>query len=112
MSRHRMPQARSSAVAPFIPGEDVQDRHWRRLEVALAMAADARRQLADLGLTLKISPDGGQHWQVSDRDGRIAEWWPQTGRFVALGNYRRPQKFHDVLGFVNGVRGKAARKHV
>ncbi len=55
-------------------------------------------------LTLKISPDGGQHWQVRDRDGRIAEWWPQSGRFVALGNYHRPQKFHDVLGFISGVR--------
>jgi hypothetical protein len=60
--------------------------------------------LAELGLALKVSPDGGQHWQVLDRDGRIAEWWPQTGRFVALGNYRRPQKFHDVLGFVGAVR--------
>ena len=85
-----MPRARTSEVAPFIPGEDAQDRHQRRL--------------AEIGLTLKISPDGGQHWQVRDRDGRIAEWWPQTGRFVALGNYRRPQKFHDVLGFVGAVR--------
>ena len=104
MSRHRMPRARTSTVAPFIPGEDAQDRHQRRLEVALEMVDEARRRLAELGLTLKVSPDGGQHWQVSDRDGRIAEWWPQTGRFVALGNYRRPQKFHDVLGFIGAIR--------
>lgn len=104
MSRHRLPRARTSTVAPFIPGEDAQDRHQRRLEVALEMVDTARARLAELGLTLKISPDGGQHWQVRDRDGRIAEWWPQTGRFVALGNYGRPQKFHDVLGFVGAVR--------
>jgi len=104
MSQHRMPRARRSAVAPFVPGEEAQDRHQRRLEVALAMADEARQRLAELGLTLKVSPDGGQHWQVMDHDGRIAEWWPQTGRYVALGNYRRPQKFHDVLGFVGAVR--------
>jgi hypothetical protein len=104
VSRHRLPRARTSTVAPFVPGEDAQDRHQRRLEVAMKMADLARWRLAELGLTLKISPDGGQHWQVRDHDGRIAEWWPQTGRFVALGNYRQPQKFHDVLGFVGAVR--------
>lgn len=103
MSRHRMPRARTSTVAPFVPGEEAQDRHWRRLEVAMAMVEEARRLLAEIGLTLKVSPNGGQHWQVMDRDGRIAEWWPQTGRFVALGNYHRPQKFHDVPGFVSAV---------
>jgi hypothetical protein len=71
MSRHRMPRARTSAVAPFIPGEDAQARHWRRLELALAMVDEARSQLAELGLTLKVSPDGGQHWQVRDSDGRV-----------------------------------------
>ena len=56
-----MPRARRSAVVPFVPGEEAQDRHQRRLEIALGMVDDARRRLADLGLVLKISPDGGQH---------------------------------------------------
>lgn len=102
-SKNRMPSAPASEVAPFLCGEPAQDRHWRRLEIAVAMQEEARTALAELGLRLNIGADL-QHWQVHDAQARVAEWWPQSGRFVVRGNYKRPQKFHDVPGFVLACR--------
>jgi hypothetical protein len=97
------PRAPRSKLVPFIPGEDPEARHERRLDAALDMVTEAKRGLDPLGLELFVSPDG-RHWKVSDRDGRLAEWWPKTGRFVALARDSRPMKFHDVPGFLRGVR--------
>jgi hypothetical protein len=92
-----------SAVCPFVPGERWNDRHQRRMETALDMEDVVRRDLGerDDQLRLVIPTDG--HWQVRDLDrargsGRriVAQWWPQSGRFVAGENYSRARKCHDV----------------
>lgn len=99
----RLPHAPRSKIVPFIPGEDPEARHERRLDTALDMVTEAKRGLDPLGLELSVSPDG-RHWKVDDRDGRLAEWWPKTARFVALSRDSKPMKFHDVPGFLRGVR--------
>ncbi len=97
------PRAPRSKLVPFIPGEDPEARHERRLDTALDMVTEAKRGLDPLGLELFVSPDG-RHWTARDRDGALAEWWPKSGRFVALARDSRPMKFHDVPGFLRGVR--------
>ncbi len=97
------PRAPRSKLVPFIPGEDPEARHERRLDTALDMVTQAKRGLDPLGLELFVSPDG-RHWTARDRDGALAEWWPKSGRFVALARDSRPMKFHDVPGFLRGVR--------
>ena len=105
------PRAPRSKLVPFIPGEDPEARHERRLDTALDMVTQAKRGLDHLGLELHVSPDG-RHWVVCGAGGslpkrweaRLAEWWPKSGRFVALARDSRPMKFHDVPGFLRGVR--------
>lgn len=100
MSRRRsLPmhgRAPRSEVAPFVPGEAWNDRHQRRMEVAVDMVDVARRDLAerDPGLELRVCSPG--HWQIRDGKTILAQWCPQSGRFVPGEQYDRARKCHDV----------------
>jgi hypothetical protein len=88
--------ARHSEVCPFIPGEDASERHERRMMTALEMDAIVHADLAerDPDLVLKICSPG--HWQIRDGKKIVAQWWPQSGRFVPGEQYHKARKCHDV----------------
>lgn len=99
MTRHSMPMkgaARSSKICPFIPGDDASDRHARRMDTAVSMVEEVRAELnqRDPDLVLKVCSPG--HWQIRDGKTILAQWWPESGRFVPGEEYNRARKCHDV----------------
>jgi hypothetical protein len=66
------------------------------METALEMDEALRRDLAERDpiLVLKICSPG--HWQVRDGKTIVAQWWPQSGRFVPGERYAEARKCHDV----------------
>lgn len=99
MSRRPSPMKgarRHSDVCPFIPGEDGGERHERRMRTALEMQQVVRDDLAerDPDLVLKICSPG--HWQIRDGKKILAQWWPQSGRYVPGEQWHRARKCHDV----------------
>ena len=98
MSRRRSPMRgapRHSDLCPFIPGEEPGERHQRRMDTAVDMVAAARRECDDRGLDLVIHA-AGSHWQIKDGKRIVAQWWPQSGRFVPGEDYGRASKAHDI----------------
>lgn len=99
MTRRRSPMqgAPRSEICPFVPGEAAGDRHQRRMETAVEMEARARRELNDRDPDLVLVVHaGGSHWQVKEGRRIVAQWWPQSGRFVPGERYGEARKAHDV----------------
>lgn len=65
------------------------------METAVEMVDRARRECNDRGLDLVIHANGS-HWQVKDGKRIVAQWWPQSGRFVPGEQYDRASKAHDI----------------
>jgi hypothetical protein len=98
MSRRSLPMRgapRTSTLCPYIPGEEAGDRHQRRMETAVEMEDRARHECEDRGLSL-VTHANGSHWQVKDGKRIVAQWWPQSGRFVPGERYDRASKAHDI----------------
>lgn len=66
------------------------------MKTALSMEDVARAELneRDPDLELRICSPG--HWQIRDGKVILAQWWPQSGRFVPGEQYNRARKCHDV----------------
>jgi hypothetical protein len=89
-----LPQADGSRRVPFRVDETWQERHARRLRVALDDRHRLEGKLAGLKHRISIL-NGGSHWRVRCR-GRMFEWWPESGRVVLDQKWDRAKKAHDV----------------
>lgn len=89
---------RSSICPPSTGDETASERHQRRLGTAVALKERGHEIVGELGLRLELR-NGDAHWQVRDGKAIIAEWWPESGRFVARQQYARASKAHDVEQF-------------
>lgn len=65
------------------------------MDTAVDMVSVARRECDDRGLDLVVHA-AGAHWQIKDGKRIVAQWWPQSGRFVPGERYDRARKCHDV----------------
>lgn len=59
-----------------------------RVQCALEGQGMAVEEAAALGATLRVT-NNGHHWTFTDCDGRVAEWWPSTGKLVFDKEWRR-----------------------
>lgn len=91
-----------SKIVPTIKGETAEERHHRRMLMAVLLENEAKREIELLKLYLVVSVDG-KKWNVYRDEIKIIEWYPLSGIFKSyLKNFN--MKFHDVKGFLNGVR--------
>lgn len=96
----RLPKApRGNYIVPKY-GETWQQRHARRLTVALECRSNLQAWCDERSVSLRLW-DTGTHWKLARpwfRAVRTVEWWPSSGRVVVNGDGRNPLKVHDVVG--------------
>lgn len=83
-----------SSIAPYLPGEDPEERHSRRAQEAY-LRRDWLSKFCGLhGLTL-IGRGGWKVWHI--RGPVNARWRPRTGEMIISGEESSPIKCYDVL---------------
>lgn len=94
MGSNPLPRGKPSASVPYIPGEPWHARHERRRTAAEEQQDEVARWAHNKGIAVTVGNEG-HHWTFK-REGRVCEWWPSSGRFVAGRKYQRPRKVYDV----------------
>ena len=91
----------SSKIAPFIPGENYSDRHFRRLQENLKRITAVSEFCSENGWLLKIHNDG-HHWAFT-KGKDVIDWWPSSAKLVTNKNFKRGIHCHDyekLIGYI------------
>ena len=90
-----LPRAETSRRAPYRTGETWQERHERRMRIALDDRQRLEAKLEGLGRMRIRIVNRGAHWRIKICR-RVFEWWPETGRVVVDQRWDGARKAHDV----------------
>lgn len=85
--------AGKSAIVPRRRRETMEERHRRRLQVALGQLNWVRNKCAWNGWSLRTS-NGGHHWQFRFEH-YLAEWWPSSAKLVFDKKWKAGVHVHD-----------------
>jgi len=85
-----------SEKVPFIPGEDPQERHARRLQSNLTDTERLEEFLRSIEFEFEIK-NYGHHWIMKrPRDGQYIEWWPSSAKLIFDKYWNDGHHCHDV----------------
>lgn len=82
-----------SRIVPFIPGEHPMARHNRRMATNLAYQETVAQRCRAHAIEFQVK-NQGHHW-IFNLDGRLAEWWPSSAKFVFQKRWHEGHHVHD-----------------
>jgi hypothetical protein len=83
-----------SSIVPYQSSESWQERHHRRMKVALDNKGTVEAWCQKHKWKLFIK-NNGHHWMFFTKENKIVEWWPSSGKLAIGKKWKEGIHCHD-----------------